>query len=264
LTELGTLERILRAKREELAELGVRRLPPPPPRRALDLRRQRGAPLALIAEIKRRSPSAGVLSTALSVADRARAYERGGARMVSVLCDSQFFDGAFEHLALARNACQLPLLCKDFIIDERQLDAARAYGADAVLIIVRCVTESRLGELIRAARERQLVPFVEVVDERESALALASGADLIGVNARDLDTLQMDAVRAERVLEALPPEPVCVHLSGLSRPEHVRKLTTSRADAALVGEALMRLDDPGPLLVELVAAAKVDDPGATP
>ena len=118
---MGVLESILHAKREFLAELRLRALPTPPPRRRFSLRRGAGAELRLIAEIKRRSPSAGALSTVLGVAERAAAYERGGASMVSVLTDTPFFDGAYEHLALARGACSLPLLCKDFVIDELPL-----------------------------------------------------------------------------------------------------------------------------------------------
>jgi len=147
-------------------------------------------------------------------------------------------------------------LCKEFVIDEVQLDAARAFGADAVLLIVRCVSAARTAELIAAARERQLVPFVEVATEAEVKIALDGGADLIGVNARDLDTLVMDAERAARVLAAIPETVVRAHLSGLAKPEDVSRIRQGGADAALVGEALMRADDPEPLLSALVAAAR--------
>jgi indole-3-glycerol phosphate synthase len=210
----------------------------------------------LIAEIKRRSPSAGQLSTALSVAERARAYERAGASMLSVLCDSHFFDGDYQHLQEARAATSLPLLCKEFVIDEAQLAAARAFGADAVLLIVRCLTPERTRQLVAAARAQELVPFVEVATEAELATALDAGADLIGVNARDLDTLVMDAERAARVLAAIPSSMTRVHLSGLSRPADVQRVRESGADAALVGEALMRESDPEPLLTELAHAAR--------
>jgi indole-3-glycerol phosphate synthase len=189
------------------------------------------------------------------VAERAAAYERAGAAMLSVLCDAKFFDGDYQHLLEARAACALPLLCKEFVIDEVQLDAARAYGADAVLIIVRCVPPERTVELVRAARARELQPFVEIANEAELAVALEAGADLIGVNARDLDALAMDAARAARVLAAIPAEVTAVHLSGLAKPEDVTRLRQTRADAALVGEALMRQDDPEPLLRSLAAAA---------
>ncbi len=252
---MSVLDRILTQKRSELAALRQAKLPSPPARRAVDLSRAAGAPLRLIAEIKRRSPSAGALSTKLSIGERAATYERAGASMASVLCDRAFFDGAFAHLAEARAACALPLLCKDFVIDEAQLDAARAYGADAVLVIVRCVAPARVRELVGAARERELEPLVEVVTEEESRVALDAGARLVGVNARDLDTLVMDAGRAARVLAALPPGIVAVHLSGLATPDDVRRVAASRADAALVGEALMRQDDPEPLLASMLASA---------
>jgi indole-3-glycerol phosphate synthase len=144
------------------------------------------------------------------------------------------------------------------VIDEAQLDAARAYGADAVLLIVRCVAPARTAVLIRAARDRNLVPFVEVASEEELAIALDGGADLIGVNARDLDTLVMDAARAARVLAAIPRGVTRAHLSGLGKTEDVARIKASGADAALVGEALMRADDPEPLLQTLVAAARVE------
>jgi indole-3-glycerol phosphate synthase len=259
---VGVLETILSAKRKALNDLRARPRPAPPPRRALELRRGTGEPLRLIAEIKRRSPSAGALSTRLSVEARAAAYERGGAQMISVLCDEPFFDGAFEHLALARGACSLPLLCKDFVIDPVQLDLARGFGADAVLLIVRCLDQPQLVALVQQARERELVPFVEVATEAESARALDAGADLIGVNARDLDTLAMDPARAERVLAELPPGVTRVHLSGLAKPENVARIMENGADAALIGEALMRLDDPEPLLRSLArAAAQRSEPG---
>jgi indole-3-glycerol phosphate synthase len=147
-------------------------------------------------------------------------------------------------------------LCKEFVIDERQLDAARAYGADAVLLIVRCLTPESTARLVKAARERELVPFVEVADETEVDTALAASADLIGVNARDLDGLGMDGDRAARVLARIPKNVTRVHLSGLKKPEDVTRIRASGVDAALMGEALMRADDPEPLLRELVAAAR--------
>jgi len=254
---VGVLAKIVAQKSSELASLRARALPAPPPRRELSLARAANAgKVSLIAEIKRRSPSAGPLSTALSVAERARAYERGGASMLSVLCDAHFFDGEYQHLLDARAATSLPLLCKEFVIDEAQLDAARAFGADAVLLIVRCLSPARTAALIAAARERTLVPFVEVATEEEVAVALDGGADLIGVNARDLDTLVMDPERAARVMAAIPSRVVRAHLSGLSKPDDMRRIRDAGADAALVGEALMRADDPVPLLTALVAAAE--------
>ncbi len=251
----GFLARILGKKREELASLRARKLPAPPASRSFSLHRKQGA-LQLIGEIKFRSPSAGPLSTALSVSERAAAYQRAGANMISVLCDASFFDGSFEHLGEARAAVGLPLLCKEFVIDECQLDAAAAYGADAVLLIVRCLSAARLLALTRGARERALEPLVEVVTDEESARALDAGATLVGVNARDLDTLHMDTSRAERVLSELPESVTRVHLSGISRAEDVRRVAASPADAALIGEALMREAAPEARLRSMVEAAR--------
>ena len=256
---MGVLNRILEQKRSELARWRTARLPAPPVRRPVRLARVPGQGLRLICEIKRRSPSAGRLSAKLGITERARAYERGGAAMVSVLCDTEFFDGAYEHLSEARAGCSLPLLCKEFVIDEAQLDAARAYGADAVLLIARCVDVAQLSLLVRAARERELEPFVEIASEQERRHALDTGATLIGVNARDLDTLAMDVQAAARLLDALPADVTAAHFSGLHGAPDVARVARSRADAALVGEALMRLDDPEPLLRELVSAALPED-----
>lgn len=251
----GLLARILATKQAELAALRQLKLPVAPGPRPFSLARATDR-LKLIGEIKFRSPSAGALSTQLSVAERAQAYERGGADMISVLCDSAFFDGAFSHLSAARAACSLPLLCKEFVIDEIQLDAALAYGADAVLLIVRCLTAERLAILVQAARARQLTPFVEVVTDEEATLALETGATLVGVNARDLDTLEMDASRTARVLAGLPAGVTRVHLSGIATPADVAHVAASPADAALIGETLMRQDQPEPLLRSLVLAAR--------
>jgi indole-3-glycerol phosphate synthase len=235
-------------------------------RRARDvvgaLRRRPGDALRLIAEVKLRSPSAGALSRALSPADRALAYAEAGATMVSVLCDARFFDGAWEHLRLARCALDasgtfghVPLLAKEFVLDECQIHRARDYGADAVLLIARIVSPERLVELARAARDAQIEPLVEVVDEAELEAASGAEARVVGVNARDLDTLAMDAARTARVLRAIGPDVVAVHLSGLREPADIAAIAGGRPDAALVGEALMRDDDPRPRLRRLVGAA---------
>ena len=258
MTPVAVLERILEHKRREVALLGTRKLPAPPPRRPVQL--SLASELGLIAEIKRRSPSAGALSTRLSVPERARIYADHGACMLSVLTDAEHFDGAFEHLTQARAATELPILCKDFVIAPAQLDAARAFGADAVLLIVRCLPGAELASLLRGARERELVALVEVATEAEAARALDAGAELVGVNARDLDTLALDPEQAARVLGGLPGGVTAVHLSGLGTPEDVKRIAAGRADAALVGEALMRQDDPGALLASLVSAAKTREP----
>jgi indole-3-glycerol phosphate synthase len=252
--QYDVLAEIIENKRRELPALRRLPLPAAPPVRAVRLGRGPTEGLRFIAEIKRRSPSAGALSTTLGVAQRAAAYERGGAHMISVLCDEKYFDGAYEHLSLARSASSLPLLCKEFVIDEVQLDLARAHGADAVLLIARCLEPARFSELARAARERDLAVLAEVYAPEEVRVALDAGSTLVGVNARDLDTLQMNPERARRILAELPPSVARVHLSGLHTEAHVRAVAASGADAALIGECLMREDDPTALLSRLVAA----------
>jgi indole-3-glycerol phosphate synthase len=252
---MSLLEEILDEKRASLAQLRRAQLPTPPPRRQLRLSRERGEALHIIAEIKHRSPSAGALSEALSVAARAGAYERGGASMISVLCDARYFGGDYAHLEAARGAVALPVLCKEFVVDPIQVDVARAHGADAVLVIVRILQDSRaLFELVTHVREQQMEALVEVTTHDEARLALDAGAHLIGVNARDLDSLQMDADRAAKVLASLPEWVTAVHLSGLAGVRDVARVAASQAHAALVGEALMRCDDPEPLLRRLCAS----------
>jgi indole-3-glycerol phosphate synthase len=261
---VSLLADILAAKAVEIAELRGR------PRRTARrdpvdvveaLRRRNAAPLRLIAEVKLRSPSAGALSRALTAPARALAYAEAGASMVSVLCDAKFFDGSWEHVEAARAALDdawrsIPLLAKDFVVDERQIEEARDRGADAVLLIARIVSAGRLKELADAARRERIEPFVEVVDEAELAAGFEAGARVIGVNARDLDTLLMDAARTARVLAAIPADVVAVHLSGLRSAGDVAHVARDRSDAALVGEALMRQDDPRLLLSTLVDAAR--------
>jgi indole-3-glycerol phosphate synthase len=255
----GVLASILAAKREEVREMRARALPRAE-RRALDVRaalaRPSGAPLRLIAEHKRRSPSAGPLSTALSPQERARAYADGGASMLSVLTDARFFDGAWEHIAQIRSELPtMPILAKEFVIDEIQIDAAAAHGADAVLLIARIVDAETLARLASATRSRGLEPLIEVVTEDELDAATGAGARVIGVNARDLDTLVLDPARAERVLARIVEGVVAVHLSGLRTPDDVAAVAATRADAALIGETLMREDAPAPLLRAMAEAA---------
>lgn len=263
----GALDKILDAKRAEVARMLAG--PPLLPRRSpkggvLDaLRRPPGAGLRLLAEVKLRSPSAGDLSRVLAPPDRALAYARAGASMISVLTDAPFFAGSFDHLAACREALDAALgasrpllLCKEFVIDPVQLDRALDAGADAVLLIVRILEEDvALARLVAEAARHGLEPLVEVANEEELARAKAAGARLVGVNARDLNTLEMDPARAAAVLAQIEADRVAVHLSGLSAPADVARVASGRADAALVGEALMRQDDPTELLAAMVRAA---------
>ena len=216
--------------------------------------------LRLIAEIKFKSPSAGPLSQSLTVEQRAQAYVRAGASMVSVLCDTPFFGGSWDDLARARRAIDsarlaVPLLAKEFILDPVQLGAAQAKGADAVLLIARIVSPVTLGDLTDAALARDLEPIVEVTSLEELASALSTRARVIAVNARDLDTLVIDSARAAGILERIPGDRVALHFSGIKSVSDVQAVASGRADGALVGEVLMREDDPTALLTKFVAAA---------
>jgi indole-3-glycerol phosphate synthase len=267
---MSVLARILAEKMSELASVAERlaraaetRESQSAPRSVVDVLRRMpdGAPLRLIAEVKFKSPSAGPLSTTLSAPSRAAAYARAGATMVSVLCDGPFFGGSWDDLAEVRarldaDGLSARLLAKEFIVDARQLALARKTGADAALLIARILQGAQLSELVSAARSFGLEPLVEVVDEAELTAALDADAHVIGVNARDLDTLQMDVRRAARVLAGIPPDRVALHLSGVKTPDAVAHVAAGRADGALIGEALMREDDPTPLLERFVAATR--------
>jgi indole-3-glycerol phosphate synthase len=260
----GLLERIVASKQAEIEVLRQRRVPSAAREtRHADVEhalRQPGS-LRLIAEIKPRSPSAGALSQALRAGERAVAYARTGAAMVSVLCDGPFFGGSYDDVSEARAALdaaglEVPILAKEFIIDEIQLERAREAGADAALIIVRISSGPLLAHLVAACRSHALEPFVEVASDQELARALDMGARVIGVNARDLDTLAMDTGGARRLLEQIPEDCVAVHLSGLRTEEDVAQCARGRADAALMGEALMRVDEPTDLLSRMLARSR--------
>jgi indole-3-glycerol phosphate synthase len=260
---MSVLARIVAEKRAEIA----RGMPEPKAavrRRPLDvvarLTRSASSPLRLVTEIKFKSPSAGALSRQLSAGERALAYAEAGATMISVLCDGPFFDGSYADLYAARLALdaaglEVPLLAKEFVLDGRQIACAAAHGADAVLLIVRLLDQGTLSALVECARTLDLEPLVEVVNEAELAMALAADARLVGVNARDLDTLAMDAAAASRIVAAIPRDRVALHLSGVRDEAAVTEIARGRADAALLGEALMRAEDPRPLLRRLVSAA---------
>lgn len=224
--------------------------------RPTSLFREPGQALRLIAELKLRSPSAGPLSRRLSVEERAQVYQAGGASMMSVLCDGPFFDGDYSHLARARRVSDLPLLCKEFVVDEIQLEYAAVNGADWVLLIVRCVEPATLERLVNAATALGLGALVEVYTPEEVNIALDAGATVIGVNSRDLDTLEMRPEQAARILAELPNHVTSLHLSGIKTPADVVPLAQGRVHGALIGEVLMRQDDPLPLLQSLASAAR--------
>jgi indole-3-glycerol phosphate synthase len=219
------------------------------------LRRPPGAPVRVIAEIKRASPSAGAIRSGADPAAIARDYARGGAHALSVLTDRQFFDGDLDFLARARAAVSLPLLRKDFVIDGYQVAEARAAGADGVLLIVAALGARQLAELIAAARDYQLDPLVEVHDLAELDTALAAGATLLGVNHRDLRTFAVDMTLTAQIAPRIPPGAVLVGESGIRTPADIDALGRAGAHAVLVGEHLMRAESPGDALLALRAAA---------
>ncbi|MGH7572026.1 MAG: indole-3-glycerol phosphate synthase TrpC [Gemmatimonadota bacterium] len=213
--------------------------------------------VAVIAEIKRRSPSAGSLDPNVDPVMRAKVYARHGACAVSVLTDGDF-GGELKDLERVALAIDLPVLRKDFLIDPWQVWESRAAGADAALVIVAALEDSELAALASTAREAGVGLLVEIHDPEEIPRALALDPEVVGVNARDLETLETDSERASRTVAALRGEAaaeiVVVAESGIARPADVRRARESGADAVLVGEALMRAEDPGRRLAELVAA----------
>lgn len=206
----------------------------------------------VIAECKRRSPSRGVLRRVYDPTALARTYEEAGAAALSVLTEPTFFDGALEHLEAVRRATALPLLRKDFIVTEYQLLEARAAGADAVLLIVAALRPEELAALLAAARTLELAALVEVHNLDELQVALAAGADLVGINNRDLRTLDLDPATAAALVERVPADVVAVAESGLRSREEIGRLRRMGFDAFLVGEHLMVAPDPGAALRALL------------
>jgi indole-3-glycerol phosphate synthase len=208
--------------------------------------------ISLIAEMKRASPSRGPIRPGASVAEVVRAYEAAGASAVSVLTEPNHFGGSLDDLAEARAATDLPLLRKDFVIDPYQVLEARAAGADGVLLIVAALEPERLGELMGLASELGMDSLVEVHDEDEVAIAVDAGAEVIGINNRDLNSLEVDLGTTFRLLADVPAGTVVVAESGITERAHVADLQDVGVDAILVGEALMRADDPGRAIRELL------------
>jgi indole-3-glycerol phosphate synthase len=205
----------------------------------------------VVAEIKRASPSKGLLREAFDPAAIARSYEAGGAACMSVLTDKEFFQGAPEHLAAARSACGLPVLRKDFLIDPYQVYESRALGADCVLLIAACLKDREMRELEKLARGVGMAVLVEVHDEPELERALRLETPLLGINNRNLSTFE---TRLETTLELLPRVPadrLVITESGILSRADVALMRSHGVHAFLVGEAFMRAKDPGAALAEL-------------
>ena len=243
------LDRILATKREEVAGLAparenlrreARDLPPARP--FAGALRVPGE-VRVLAEIKRRSPSAGAIRPDADPAEIARDYQAGGAAALSVLTDREYFGGSLEVLRSVRAAVDLPLLRKDVIIDPVQIWEARVAGADAVLLIVRALDTQQLAELRALAEETGLDTLIEVHDQAELDVALSVGGRLIGVNNRDLATFTTDLELSARLAPGVPDDATLVAESGIRTVEDVRRLGGSGVDAVLVGESLMRQPD---------------------
>jgi indole-3-glycerol phosphate synthase len=211
-----------------------------------------GPGIGVIAEFKRRSPSAGPLREKADVGDMAAAYERGGASALSVLTEGPNFDGSLDDLRAARVSCGLPILRKDFIVDPYQLYEARAAGADAVLLIVAALDQGDLASLHQIAGCLGLDVLVEVHDREELERAASIGARLIGVNNRDLRDFTVDMARTSQLLGAVPAGTVVVSESGISTTAQLRSLECQGVAAVLVGETLMRAPDPQHALANLL------------
>lgn len=256
------LQKILATKREEIAAgraveaidaLHARAAAQTPTRdfvAALKTRVAAKQP-AVIAEVKKASPSKGVLRADFRPADIARSYEAGGAACLSVLTDRQYFQGGADYLVEARAACGLPVLRKDFIIDPYQVYEARAIGADCILLIVAALGDAMLRELAGLAAHLDMDVLVEVHDAEELERALALEVPLIGINNRDLRTFRTDIGTTIGLLERIPADRLVVTESGIHTPEDVAHLRAAGVHAFLVGEAFMRADDPGARLAEL-------------
>jgi indole-3-glycerol phosphate synthase len=225
-------------------------------RRALESKSQDG--VAIIAELKKASPSKGLIRADFHPAELARELEQGGAAALSVLTDEKFFQGSLENLREASAAVKIPCLRKDFIIDELQIVEARANSADAVLLIVAALSAGELRLLASMARAHTLDVLCEVHDEAELQEALEAGCDLIGVNTRDLRTFQVDLNTAFALAEKFPAGVVRVAESGIRSADDVARLRAVGYHAFLVGESLMRTASPGQALRELVRVPSDD------
>ena len=218
------------------------------------LRRAKGQAPRVIAEIKRASPSAGSIRpyTRGDVAWIAQEYVRGGASAISVLCDRVGFAGSVLDFRRAARACTAPLLFKEFVVDELQIELARRVGAHMVLLIVRAVSAERLNALCDAVLSAGMAPVVEAANAAEVEVALTTRATIVGVNARDLRTFKVDPAAAHQVLRLIPADRIAVHMSGVKSAGDFREIAGGRADAMLVGESLMRAERPSEKLRELL------------
>ena len=217
----------------------------------------RGTTVAVIAEVKRSSPSKGSINPAMAVEDQVIAYERGGASAISILTEPTRFSGSNADLTAARTASSLPLLKKDFHVDPLQIIEAKALGASAALVIVRAIAPTRLRELIDAGRSVGIELLVEVRDENELQLALALGAEVIGINNRNLETLDIDHRTAPRLLPLIPQSVIAVAESGMKTAQDIETVASAGADAVLVGSELSAAANPEAAVRSLGAVKRI-------
>lgn len=252
------LEQILQAKQHEVARLKkdmpVEGNEDLPPLRDFKAAISKPAKINLIAEIKFASPSAGVIREKTDPVSIGRIYEQSGAAAISLLTDKRFFQGDPAHLPRLKKAVSLPVLRKDFIIDEVQVREALIYGADAILLIARILSRQQLSELISLCLELGMAPLTEVHNEDDLKKALDCNAEIIGINNRDLDSFKVD-IRTTFELAALVPEShILVSESGIGNGEDIDSLKAAGIQAVLVGSALMRSSDPAKKMAEIVEA----------
>jgi indole-3-glycerol phosphate synthase len=241
-----------RQRRVQLDELKDRARRAPSPRDALAVLKDDG--VTVIAEVKRASPSRGQMAQIADPAALAADYEAGGARIISVLTEQRRFGGSLEDLSQVRKAVQVPVLRKDFVVSSYQLWEARAYGADLVLLIVAALEQSALVSLVERAVSIGLLPLVEVHDEAELDRAVDAGVKVIGVNARNLGTLEVDRSIFGRVAGRVPDGVVKIAESGVRGPHDLLAYAAAGADAVLVGESLVTEKDPRAAVADLVTA----------
>lgn len=253
---MNILDEIVAHKREEIAERKKTRplasSPGAPPDFVAALR---SAPIGVIAEVKRRSPSAGVIRDPFAPADIARAYEAAGAQAVSVLMDETYFGGGEAHFREVREAVRLPLLYKEFVVDPWQVRHAAALGASAVLLIAAVLSDEELANLRNLCRELHMAPLVEVHDREEMKRAAFAGADCIGINNRDLKTFEVHLDTSLRLREDAPRDAALISESGIKTAEDVRILRNAGFCGILVGQRLLEQADPGETLAELMKSA---------
>lgn len=250
------LDEIIAHKREEvaareartgLAEAQSRARAASAPRQA-----SFSAPMSIIAEVKRRSPSAGNIAGGVDPVQQARAYEQGGAAAISVLADDRFFGGSLDDLRSVREAVAVPVLCKDFFLTPYQVFEARACGADLILLILAALDDSAFLSLLALVQELGMTPLAEVHNQHELARAIAADAPMIGINNRDLGDFTVDLLTTEYLAPLAPDGVVVVSESGISTRADIERVQSAGARVALVGEALMRSGDPVRTIGELL------------